>query len=205
MLCGSEMSKPYDRKDLHYREAKAQGYRSRAALKLIELDDTYGILRSGLSVLDLGAWPGGWLQIAAERVGSAGRVVGIDLVAIDELSYPNVSLIQGDVRDDASISAIKDANKRALFDVILSDMSPKLTGIREADIAGSVGCAELAAFVATQLLKPGGTLVIKVFKGGEVDTFVREIRKAFQKVIRSRLDTTRTSSNENYLICLQKL
>lgn len=195
------MSKPYNRQDRFYKQAKSEGYRSRAAFKLIELNSKYKLLKPGMAVFDLGAWPGGWLQVTTGIVGESGLVVGVDLVEIAPLPDPNVHLIVGDAREESVISQALALNNGARFDLLVSDMSPKLTGIREADQAACVGCAELAVYVAQTTLRVGGDLVIKVFKGNEIDQFVQQIRKRFKKVIRSKLDSTRTTSNESYLIC----
>ncbi len=195
----SGMCADYNRKDRLYERAKEEGYRSRAAYKLIELDKKHKILRSGAKVFDLGAWPGGWTQVASTAVGPKGVVVAIDLVPIDPLPAENVLLICGDARDDSHIQAAL-AHAGTRFDVVVSDMSPKLTGIREADQAGTVGCAELALYVAGQVLKEGGDLVIKVFKGNDTEVFVRQLRSAFTKVVRAELDSTRKTSNEFYLL-----
>lgn len=193
------MCADYNRKDRLYERAKEEGYRSRAAYKLIELDKKHKILRPGVKVFDLGAWPGGWTQVASAAVGPKGVVVAIDLVPIDQLPAENVLLICGDARDDSHIQAAL-THAGARFDVVVSDMSPKLTGIREADQAGTVGCAELALYVAGQVLKEGGDLVIKVFKGNDTEVFVRQLRSAFSKVVRAELDSTRKTSNEFYLL-----
>jgi 23S rRNA (uridine2552-2'-O)-methyltransferase len=188
----------YDRKDHLYQKAKEEGYRSRAAYKLIEIQESYGLIRSGDSVLDVGAWPGGWLQVALEFVGQKGSVTGIDLVAIDPIDDPRCHLITGDARDlDTLIE-----NQGAHFDVVISDMSPKLSGIKEADQAGIVGCAELALWVATQFLKNGGNFAVKLFKGGQVETFVKTARPMFNKLVRTELKSTRNTSNEFYVIGL---
>lgn len=193
------MSGNYDRKDHLYQRAKDEGYRSRAAFKLLELDKKYGLLKAGAKVLDLGCWPGGWLQVAAKQVGSSGIVVGIDLVAIEPLNAANVIAIAGDAREDQNIrQALRHAPGG--FDILLSDMSPKLSGIKEADQAGTVACAELALWAATQLLRKGGAFVCKVFKGNETEQFYRAARPQFDKLVRSELDATRKTSNEFYLI-----
>lgn len=193
------MSGNYDRKDHLYQRAKEEGYRSRAAFKLIELDKKYKLLRSGLSVVDLGCWPGGWLQVAAARIGKQGVAVGIDLVETEPFTESNVHLITGDAREDSNIeSALSYAPGG--FDLLLSDMSPKLSGIKEADQAGTVACAELALWGAGRLLKPGGAFVCKVFKGNETELFYRSARPAFDKLIRSELDSTRKTSNEFYIL-----
>lgn len=195
------MSGNYDRKDHLYEKAKDEGYRSRAAYKLMELDKKYKLLRPGAKALDLGCWPGGWLQVAASRVGNQGIVVGIDLVATDPTGAQNVHIITGDARDDENIAKAK-ALAPDGFDVLLSDMSPKLTGIKEADQAGTVACAEFALWGAGMLLKKGGNFVCKVFKGNDTEVFIRGARPRFEKIQRSELDASRKTSNEFYVIGL---
>jgi len=195
------MSSGYNRKDRFYHQAKSAGYRSRAAYKLIEIDQKYGLLKPGGKVLDLGSWPGGWVQVAAERVGPAGLVVGIDLVQVEEVGYDNVHLLTGDARDESFIATVL-AKAGGPFDVVISDMSPKLTGIKEADQAGTVACAELALWLTGQVVRPGGSFVAKVFKGGDTDAFVKAARPLFNKLARVELDSTRKTSNEFYVIGL---
>ncbi|MBN8548399.1 MAG: RlmE family RNA methyltransferase [Deltaproteobacteria bacterium] len=193
------MSGNYDRKDKLYQRAKEEGYRSRAAFKLIELDKKYKLLRSGIKVVDLGCWPGGWLQVVAGRLGTQGVAVGIDLVETIPFSEPNVHVVTGDAREDVNIEKVRSYAPEG-FDLLLSDMSPKLSGIKEADQAGTVACAELALWGAQTLLKKGGSFVCKVFKGNETELFYRAARPAFEKLQRSELDATRKTSNEFYLI-----
>ena len=188
----------YNRKDHLYQKAKDEGYRSRAAYKLKEIQATYKIIPPNGRVLDVGAWPGGWCQIALEFIGQGGEVWGIDLQALDPIDDPRCHLLAGDARDLESL--LPDSNLR--FDCVISDMSPKLTGIKEADQAGIVGCAELALWVAERFLKPGGNFVVKVFKGNEVEMFVKSARPMFNKLVRSEPDSTRNSSNEFYVIGL---
>jgi 23S rRNA (uridine2552-2'-O)-methyltransferase len=195
------MAGQYERKDHLYNKAKEEGFRSRAAYKLQELDQRHHILKPGFKIIDLGAWPGGWLQVAAQRVGETGKVVGIDLTAIEPLPNRNVTIITGDVRDEPNIEAAK-AAAGGEFDVVLSDMSPKITGIREVDQAASVSCAELALWVAGSVLRREGTLVAKVFKGNDTELFVRRARTLFNKIVRAELDATRKTSSEFYLIGL---
>ena len=191
----------YNRQDQFYQKAKAAGYRSRAAYKLIELDSAYHLFRAGMRVVDLGGWPGGWVQVARERVGEKGRIVAIDLVEIEPFGDPHTMTIQGDAADEQVLS------ETLLFlggkaDIVLSDMSPKLTGIREADIAGTAHCAELSFYLCGQLLAKGGSLVVKVFPSPDVDSLVAKgLRRSFQKVKRTSLDATRRSSDETYVIC----
>ncbi|MBX7136340.1 MAG: RlmE family RNA methyltransferase [Oligoflexia bacterium] len=189
----------YVRKDHLYEKAKEEGFRSRASYKLKELDQKHGLLKPGFKIIDLGAWPGGWLQVASERVGRSGMVVGIDLKAIEDLTDSHIQVITGDVSDDAVLTrACEMAGGR--FDLVLSDMSPKLTGIREVDRYAAIGCADLALYAAGKLLRAGGNFVTKVFKSPEVDQFVKTNQALFNKMVRSELKSTRKSSNEFYLI-----
>ncbi|MCB0328938.1 MAG: RlmE family RNA methyltransferase [Bdellovibrionales bacterium] len=191
----------YNRKDHFYAKAKAEGFRSRAAYKLMELDTKYKLLRPGKSVLDLGCWPGGWTQVAAKKVGPSGKVVGVDLTRCDPLPYPQVSLIEGDARDDETIrEALSQVGGK--FDLIISDMSPKHTGIKEVDQAGTAQVVELAYWVGSQILKPGGALLVKAFPSGDLDRFIPELRGAFSKFHRIVLKSTRKSSKEFYICCV---
>jgi len=193
------MSSDYKRDDRLYRKAKEEGYRSRAAYKLIEINERFKIIRPGDRILDLGAWPGGWLQVASKLVGEQGQVVGIDLVAIDSIGAANTHTIQGDAREEENIEKCF-ALAGGKFAAVLSDMSPKLTGIKEADRVGATACAALALFIAEKTLAQGGCLVTKVFKSQEAEQFVKTARPMFNKTTRSELDSTRTTSNEFYVI-----
>ncbi len=193
------MSSKYQRKDSFYQQAKREGFRSRASYKLQELHTKHRLLRPGLRVVDLGAWPGGWSQVAAQSVGNSGLVVGIDLVEVEPLPEEHVKFICGDVRDDENIDEIKNL-LGGMADVLLSDMSPKHTGIREVDSIATVASAELALFAASRLLKKGGSWVAKVFNGNETEEFIREARPFFAKLQKSKLKSTRKTSNELYVI-----
>lgn len=199
MLERHVVSGGYNRTDHLYKKAKEEGYRSRAAYKLIELNQRFHALTAGARVLDLGAWPGGWLQVASEVVGTDGIVVGIDLVPIEPLPGKNVHLITGNAADP-EIQSRAFALAGGKFNAVLSDMSPKLSGIKEADRAATIGCAELALGIAGQTLELGGTLIIKLFKSNEAEQFVKSIRPMFNKVSRSELDATRKTSNEFYVV-----
>ncbi len=190
--------KSYERKDSFYLQAKEEGYKSRASFKLLELNDKYKLLRPGGYILDLGAWPGGWMQIASEQVGPAGMVVGIDLVKI-ELNLSNCRSIVGDVGDPEILTLAEQYAGRK-FHTILSDMSPKLTGIKEADRAALEECAELALGAANKALDAGGSLVVKVFKSNEAEAFFRRVKSCFNATHRIELDSTRKSSNEFYIV-----
>ena len=187
----------YTRKDAAYREARRAGYRSRAALKLIELDRKYRLLAPGMRVVDLGCWPGGWLQVAAERVGVRGRVVGIDLEATEPLDA-NVVILRGDVFDRASQEQVR-AALGGPADLLMSDMAPKLSGVKVVDHQRHLALVELAADWARNLLGPKGRVVIKLFSDVESEATVA-LKIGFRSVLKHRPPSTRKGSSEIYVI-----
>jgi 23S rRNA (uridine2552-2'-O)-methyltransferase len=191
----------YRRKDAYYERARAAGYRARSAYKLAELDRRLGLLHRGDFVVDLGAWPGGWLQVALERVGPEGRVVGVDLAAIEPLAGTNVVLVRGDLRDPGTLEAVRGHLGRAA-DVVLSDLAPKLTGIRATDHARATALVMTALEALPGLLRPGGRLLVKLFMGPEHARVVGRIREAFVDVRATKPDATRPGSSELYVAAL---
>lgn len=190
----------YDRKDHYHQRAKAEGYRSRAAYKLMEIDDAHRLLRRGARVADLGCWPGGWLQVAAERVGPEGRVVGVDLAPIEPpLSHANVFASTGDLSDPAVLAALRDA-AGGPCDAVLSDAAPKLTGIRATDRAREEALLGAIAAAVPQLLAPGGTLLVKLLECPEAHAFELGVRKRFEttKVVKPK--ASRKGTTERYLL-----
>jgi 23S rRNA (uridine2552-2'-O)-methyltransferase len=188
----------YERKDAFYKKAKREGYRARSAYKLIELNREFRVLRPGMQVVDLGSWPGGWVQVAAELVGQTGKVVGIDLVALEPLSFTHVTLLQGDATDPTQQERIL-AVLGSPADVVLSDMAPKLTGIGEVDEARSMELCRAAFHCAQTLLRSGGMLLLKVFMGSEHKTFLSELRLAFTSVKTTKPESSRKGSAETYV------
>ncbi len=189
----------YTRKDAFYKRAKQEGYRSRAAYKLLELNLAWRFLRAGNRVIDLGSWPGGWVQVAAQAVGPSGRVLGIDLVKLEPLPLANVTLAQGDAADPAQRQTLLAALGRPA-DVVLSDMAPKLSGVREADDAHVSVLCQTALTCCGPLLKPGGSLFLKTFMSAEYKPFVAALRTAFRTVKTSRPAATRKGSAEVYVL-----
>jgi 23S rRNA (uridine2552-2'-O)-methyltransferase len=189
----------YDRKDTFYKKAKQEGYRSRAAYKLLELHRELRIFKPGDRVIDLGSWPGGWVQVAATLVGDSGRVVGIDLVALDPFPLPNVTLLQGDATDPRQQERII-AQLGGPCDVLLSDMAPKLSGIRETDEARAMELCRTALACAPRLVRPSGALLLKVFMGSEYKVFLAELRATFTAVKAARPEATRKGSAETYVL-----
>ncbi|MBI4517134.1 MAG: RlmE family RNA methyltransferase [Deltaproteobacteria bacterium] len=190
----------YRRKDSFYTRAKAAGYRSRAAYKLIELDQRFRLLRPGDRVVDLGAWPGGWLQVAAQRVSARGRVVGVDLKPIDPLAPPVVCLT-GDLRKVETLALIRERCGGAA-DVVLSDMAPQLSGVREADRARAAELVEIALAAAEAVLRPDGRLLVKLFQGEETAGWLLRLRQRFSSVKATRPEATRSGSAELYVVAL---
>jgi 23S rRNA (uridine2552-2'-O)-methyltransferase len=188
----------YERKDAFYHKAKRAGYRARSAYKLLELNREFHILKPGRRVVELGSWPGGWVQVATELVGNSGKVIGIDLVALDPLPQAHVVLLQGDATDAAQQEKIR-AVLGSPADVVLSDMAPKLSGIKEVDEARAMELCRAALVCARALLRPGGTLLLKVFMGAEHKRFLAELRAAFTTVKTTRPEATRKGSAETYV------
>ena len=188
---------PYQPQDAYFKKAKQEGYRSRAAYKLLELQQRYRIMKAGDRVIDLGAAPGGWLQVAAKIVGPRGKVIGVDLEAIQPLPEGNVILLSGDIRSDEIRRRIQEfiggpAN------CVLSDLAPKLSGIRDADIARCLELNRTALEVATPLLRPGGALLVKSFISSELNIFTAELTQHFAAVRRTKPEATRRGSSEFY-------
>jgi len=191
----------YERKDALYRRAKREGYRSRAAYKLLELQRRTRLLKRGDVVIDLGAWPGGWLQVAAELVGPEGRVLGIDLVPIDALPLAQVALLCADVAEpDLPVRALGLLGRRA--DAVLSDLAPKLSGVAPRDQARSVELVENVLRMAAATLRTGGALVIKMLGATETASARAALRATCNSVRLIGLDATRKGSSELYLVAL---
>ncbi len=184
-------------KDRYYRESKLLGYRSRAAFKLIQINRRFGIIRPGFKVLDLGAAPGGWSQVAREIVGDTGLVVAVDIQDMDPIE--GVYIIQGDIREESTIREIKAIS--SYYDVVISDMSPNLSGIYDIDHLRSIELAEAAYDVAKQVLRPRGNFLVKVFQGEEFKRFLDKLKEGFEYVKPHSPPASRKSSSEIYIIC----
>jgi 23S rRNA (uridine2552-2'-O)-methyltransferase len=189
----------YERKDAFYKKAKREGYRARSAYKLLELHREFRLLRPHMRIVDLGAWPGGWTQVAAELVGLHGKVVGIDLMALEPLPFSQVTLLQGDATDPVQQEKIL-AALGGPADVLLSDMAPKLSGIKEVDEARSIELCRMAFHCAQVLLRPGGVLLLKVFMGSEHKALLLELRTVFASVKTTKPESSRKGSAETYVV-----
>lgn len=184
--------------DPYVLEAKRRGYRSRAAFKLIELAERDKLLKPGMTVVDLGAAPGSWSQVLRERVGSAGRIVAIDLLPMDGIA--GVAFIQGDFREEEGLRALEAALGGSRADLVVSDMAPNLSGIDAADQARSVHLGELALEFAVGFLRPGGDLLVKVFQGAGLAEFQRAMAEHFTKVYVRKPKASRDRSRETFLV-----
>jgi 23S rRNA (uridine2552-2'-O)-methyltransferase len=185
--------------DPYVHEAKKQGYRSRAAFKLLQLDEKFNLLKSGAKVVDLGAAPGGWTQVAVDRVGEKGRVVGIDLLAIDAI--PGAELIQMDFMDEAA----PDVLKRLLngpADLVLSDMAASATGHSQTDHLRIIALADAAYDFAKDVLKPHGAFVAKVLQGGATGELLTLLKRDFAEVKHVKPPASRSDSAEIYVVAL---
>jgi 23S rRNA (uridine2552-2'-O)-methyltransferase len=206
-------------RDEYYNKAKQQGYRARSAYKLTQLDETADLLGQGRTVVDLGAAPGGWLQVAAERVGSDGLVVGVDRQRIDQLEDAEapVELVRGDITEAETIEAIREAvgasdtggsgagaeddgGSGGPVSVVLSDMAPNMSGEYDLDHARSVHLARQALDVALEVLQPGGDLAVKVFDGRDLEDLESDVASEFQYVRQVRPEASRDESSELYLV-----
>ena len=184
--------------DEYVKRASQEGYRSRAAYKLLEIQQKDRILQPGMRVVDLGAAPGGWSQVAAQLTGKKGQVIALDLLDMDPL--PGVTFIQGDFRDDESLARLRDLLLNQPVDLVISDMAPNVSGIKAVDQPRAMYLCDLALDLAREVLKPGGGLVVKVFQGEGFDQYLRDLRGAFGKVTTRKPKASRPRSREVYLV-----
>jgi len=184
--------------DPFVKQAQRDGYRSRSAYKLIELNEKDRLIRPGMRVMDLGSAPGGWSQVAGKLVGEKGRILATDILPMDELK--NVDFIQGDFTDDATLERIFEWLGAGKFDLIISDIAPNISGIESADQGRSIWFLELALDTVRKTLKPGATFVAKMFQGSGSDEYLKELRTHFEKVLIRKPEASRKESREVYLV-----
>lgn len=184
--------------DPYVKQAQKEGYRARSAYKLLELNEKDRLFRPGMRVVDLGAAPGGWSQVAGRLVGERGRVVATDILPMDAIR--GVDFIQGDFREQAVMDQLLEALGGEPVDVVLSDMSPNISGVSSADQAASIYLLELALDMARRVLKSGGTFVAKLFQGEGSDDYLKEVRRAFGKVAIRKPAASRSRSREVYFV-----
>lgn len=184
--------------DPYVKQAQIDGYRARAAYKLIELNDKDKLIRPGNLLVDLGSAPGSWSQIAGRLVGAKGRVIATDILPMDSLE--GVDFFQGDFTEESVFNQILDALGGAQADLVMSDMAPNISGIDAVDQASSMYLVELALDMARQVLKPKANFVAKVFHGEGYDDYVKEVRTSFEKVVIRKPDSSRARSREVYVV-----
>ena len=184
--------------DSYVQKARQAGYRSRAAFKLLEINARDRILRSGLTVVDLGAAPGGWSQVAVEAVGGAGKVVALDILPMDPLA--GVTFLQGDFREQAVFDQLLALVIPGKVDLVMSDMAPNISGVKAVDQPRAMYLAELSLDVARKVLAPGGSLLVKVFQGEGIDDYRMELKRSFVKLTTRKPKSSRPESPEVYLL-----
>ena len=185
--------------DDHYvRRAQQEGWRARAAFKLLELDEKYRLLGAGKCIVDLGAAPGSWSQVARKKAGKNDRVIALDILPMQEIK--GVEFIEGDFTEDRPLQELEELLGDQLADLVLSDMAPNMSGISAADQPRAMYLAELALSFARQWLKPGGNFVCKVFQGEGFDNFIKECRSEFDKVSICKPGASRPRSREVYVL-----
>ncbi len=192
-----------NRSDSWGRQARSKGYRARSAYKLKQIQERFGILRTGDAVLDIGCHPGGWTQVVAEEVGEDGLVIGVDLLATSAVE--GAEIIIGDITERSTIERIADIVGERDLNAVVSDISPRLTGRYDTDQAISLELSTTALDAAMALLSPGGSFVTKVFQGAGIEGLVDSAKQRFSSVGRFSPTASRSASSETYLVCQNKL
>ncbi|MBK65318.1 MAG: 23S rRNA methyltransferase [Euryarchaeota archaeon] len=192
-----------NRRDPWRREARSKGYRARSAYKLKQIQDKFGIIRKGDSVLDVGCHPGGWTQVAVEEAGENGFVLGVDLLSTSPID--GASIIIGDISENSTLEEISNLLGDRNLNTVISDISPKLTGRYDTDQAISLELSTLVLDKAMMMLTPGGNFVTKIFQGTGIEGLMKAAKQRFSNVQRYAPTASRKSSSETYLICQNKL
>lgn len=191
------------RRDLYYRMAREEKYRSRAAYKLKQILKKYAFIKPGDVVVDLGAAPGGWLQVAREAVGDGGFVLGVDIREIEPLNYENVYTIVGDIREPSTLARIKAILPRQA-DAVISDVSPNVSGNWELDHIRQIELAESSLKIALATLRAGGSFLVKAFQGELFNQFLREVKEHFKQVRLIKPMASRKESAEIYVLGISR-
>ena len=185
--------------DLYVKRANDEGWRSRAAFKLLEVIEQDRLVRPGMVVVDLGAAPGGWSQVVSQRLSGDGLVLALDILEMEDL--PRVNFIQGDFSEQSTIEALEVQLLNRQVDLVISDMAPNMSGMTDVDQPKAMYLVELALDMARQVLKPGGGFVAKVFQGEGFDEYLQDCRSSFARVVTRKPDSSRARSREVYLVC----
>ena len=189
--------------DVFVKQAKKDGYRSRAAYKLIEIDEKYNLFKKNMIVVDLGSAPGSWSQVAANKIGIKGKIIALDLLEMEPIK--KVEFIQGDFRDNKSLIEIEKELNNLEVDLVISDMAPNISGIKVVDQSAAIYLNELALDFSCNWLKPNGNLLVKSFIGADFDSFVNSVKPFFKKVIRIKPSSSRDRSSEIFVLGFEKI
>jgi len=189
--------------DPYVQRAQKDGYRSRAAYKLLEIDERDHLLKPGMVVVDLGATPGGWSQVVAAKVGPGGKVIALDLLPLHPLH--GVEFIQGDFREDSVLAQLEERLEGRQIGLVISDMAPNISGIGMADQARAMHLAELALDFSVRHLQPGGAFLVKLFQGAGFEDYVKLMRSYFARMVTRKPKASRDRSSELYLLGLERL
>ncbi|CAN1533084.1 FtsJ 23S rRNA methylase [Methylophilaceae bacterium] len=188
--------------DEFVKRAQKEGYRARAAYKLIEIDDKDKLIKPGMTIVDLGATPGSWSQVATQRLKGQGRIIALDLLEMEPIK--GVEFIQGDFREEAILRQLENSLQGKQVDLVIADMAPNMSGITIVDQAGAAYLTELALEFSRDWLKPSGNFLVKVFIGAGFDEILASMRGLFDKVVTRKPKASRGRSNEVYLLGLGK-
>lgn len=184
--------------DPYVKKAQLEGYRSRSAYKLIELNEKDRLIKPNMFLLDLGSAPGGWSQVASKLIGRNGRVLATDILPMEPIK--NVDFVQGDFTDETVVAQLLAKLGNGKFDLIISDIAPNITGIDSADQASSMYFLELALDTVRRTLKPGANFVAKMFQGSGSDAYLKELRTSFEKVLTRKPGASRAESREVFIV-----
>ncbi len=188
--------------DEFVKRAQKEGYRARAAYKLIEIDDKDKLIKPGMTIVDLGSTPGSWSQVAVQRLKSQGKIIALDILDMQPIA--GVEFIQGDFREEAVLKELEAKLNNKLVDLVIADMAPNISGISDVDQAGAMHLTELALEFSQTWLKPNGNFLVKVFIGSGFDDIVKMMRLQFDKVVTRKPKASRDRSSEVYLLGLGK-
>jgi 23S rRNA (uridine2552-2'-O)-methyltransferase len=188
--------------DEFVKRAQKEGYRARAAYKLIEIDDKDKLIKPGMTIVDLGSTPGSWSQVAVQRLKGHGRIIALDILDMQPIA--GVEFIQGDFREDTTLKALEEKLGNQPVDLVIADMAPNISGVKDVDQAGAAYLTELALEFSEQWLKPHGNFLVKVFVGSGFDEIVKTMRSRFEKVVTRKPKASRDRSSEVYLLGLSR-
>ena len=188
--------------DEYVKRAQKEGYRARAAYTLLEIDEKDKLIKPGMTVVDLGSTPGSWSQVAVQRLKGQGRVIALDILEMHPI--PGVEFICGDFREETVLQQLESSLNNKLVDLVISDMAPNMSGLKDVDQAGASYLTELALDFCQHWLKPGGHFLVKVFIGSGFDDIVKQMRSQFEKVVTRKPKASRDRSSEVYLLGLHR-